>query len=424
MTRIFTAADNRGELLREYWRVRFATESLVEPLEPEDMVVQAMPEASPTKWHLAHTTWFFEQMVLVRSGTPYVVFDDRYHALFNSYYESLGDPYPRERRGLLSRPTVRDILEYRRHVDEALIELLETASNALVEEVAPTVTIGLHHEQQHQELLLMDLKLVLARNPLRPAYLDRPRASFRPVPPLKWGAFEGGRVEVGASAGGFAFDNERPRHAVLLAPFELAPRPVTNGEYRTFMADDGYRRPELWLAEGWDLVQREGWRAPLYWEGDATRWRMMTLGGLRDVDPSEPVSHVSYYEADAYATWSGYRLPTEQEWEHAAREASAAGTFLEDGDYHPAPLRAAPADGKLGQLLGDVWEWTASPYVPYPGYRPFEGELAEYNGKFMVNQMVLRGGCCVTPRQHLRPTYRNFYYPHQRWMFAGLRLAR
>ena len=229
---------------------------------------------------------------------------------------------------------------------------------------------------------------------------------------------------MGCAGRGFAFDNERPRHGVFLRPFELAPRPVTNGEYRTFMADGGYRRPEFWLADGWDLVQREGWRAPLYWEEDKGRWRMMTLGGLRDVDPGEPVCHVSYYEADAYATWSGYRLPTEQEWEHAAQEHSVAGTFLEDAAFHPVALRSAPADGALGQLFGDVWEWTTSPYAPYPGYEPFEGELGEYNGKFMVNQMVLRGGCCVTPQQHLRPTYRNFYYPRQRWMFGGFRLAR
>jgi ergothioneine biosynthesis protein EgtB len=280
----------------------------------------------------------------------------------------------------------------------------------------------LHHEQQHQELLLMDVKNVLAHNPLRPAYRE---ASRRPSDPtaVEWQAFEGGRVEVGAAARGFAFDNERPRHDALLAPFELASRPVTAGEWRAFMADGGYRRSELWLADGWDLVQREGWCSPLYWQRDGRDWSVMTLGGLRELDPAEPVCHVSYYEADAYATWAGRRLPTELEWEHAAGGYDVAGTFLESGEHHPLPAGGSPRGQVLRQLFGDVWEWTASAYAPYPGYRPFEGELGEYNGKFMVNQMVLRGGCCATPKSHVRRTYRNFYYPHQRWMFAGVRLA-
>lgn len=430
MTRTTSTTHEREELLRAYRETRSTTESLVEPLEPEDMVVQTMPDASPTKWHLAHTTWFFETLVLERSGEPYSTFDERYPQLFNSYYESLGNPYPREQRGLLSRPTVDEVLAYRRHVDKAMVELLSTAPEATVAEVAPTLTIGLNHEQQHQELLLMDVKQVLARNPLRPAYRSQSPTSPRPVPPMEWGTFEGGLVQVGASPDGFAYDNECPRHTVFLEPFELAPRPVTNGEYRTFMADGGYQRPELWLADGWARVQQENWRAPLYWEETAGRWRIMTLGGLRDVNPSEPVCHISYYEADAYATWSGYRLPTEHEWEHAATSSglstpsSPPGSFLENGTHHPTALRTAPAPGSLGQLFGDVWEWTSSAYAPYPKYQPFEGELVEYNGKFMANQLVLRGGCCITPKQHLRPTYRNFYYPHQRWMFSGLRLAR
>ncbi len=415
--------ERREQLLGAYREVRSTTEGLIEPLEIEDMVVQAMPDASPTKWHLAHTSWFFETLVLGRV-TGYEPFDPRYAELFNSYYESLGEPYPRDSRGLLSRPTVSEVLDYRRHVDQGMAEVLESCGGERFEELAPIVTIGLNHEQQHQELLLMDVKQVLARNPLRPAYRKLARGSSACVPPMEWQAFEGGLVRVGNSAPGFAYDNEGPAHTVYLRPFELAPRPVTNGEYRAFIADGGYRRPELWLSDGWSLVQREGWQAPLYWETDGARWRVMTLGGLREVVAGEPVCHVSFYEADAYARWSGYRLPSEHEWEHAAGEPTSPGTLLEDGRFHPSALHAAPSPGKLAQLIGDVWEWTSSPYVAYPGYRPFEGSLGEYNGKFMANQMVLRGGSCVTPKRHVRPTYRNFYYPHQRWMFAGFRLAR
>ena len=454
-----THALQGNELLRSYESVRATTDALSAPLEPEDMVVQSMPDVSPTKWHLAHVTWFFETLVLARSGSPYSVHHEGYHELFNSYYESLGDPYPRDRRGLLSRPTVKEVRAYRRHVDAAMGELLEASSDESLDELAPTITIGMHHEQQHQELLLMDIKNVLAQNPLRPAYkkearraaqgapsdLLTPRGPAAPkvlghptrpsgsVAPVEWRAFAGGVIELGAGTPGashvptgehFTYDNERPRHRVLLQPFELASRPVTAGEYVAFMEDGGYERPELWLADGWDRVQRDGWRAPLYWQEDGGGWNVMTLGGLAPLDPDEPVCHVSYYEAEAYARWAGCRLPTEGEWEHAARSAAVPGTLLESGACHPRPLREAPADGALAQMFGDVWEWTSSSYAPYPDYEPFRGELGEYNGKFMINQMVLRGGCCVTPRSHLRSTYRNFYYPHQRWMFAGIRLAR
>ena len=421
MTNLLTLTPRREELLDAYRRVRGVTEALIEPLEPEDMVVQSMPDVSPTKWHLAHTSWFFETLVLARSGRPYTSFHPHYHALFNSYYESLGDPYPRARRGLLSRPTVDEVRAYRRHVDQALVELMEEAPEELLEPLAPVLAIGLQHEEQHQELLLMDVKHVLAQNPLRPAY-RRTRARTRAAASQAWIPFEGGEVEVGTSTGGF--DNEGPRHTVVLRPFELARRPVTCGEYLAFMADEGYRRPELWLADGWSRVQEEDWRAPLYWEQDGQRWRVTTLGGLRDVEPDEPVCHVSYYEAQAYAAWSGQRLPSELEWEHAGGTASVHGALLEDGALHPVGPADPGPDGEPVQILGDVWEWTESPYGPYPGYVPFEGELGEYNGKFMVNQLVLRGGCCVTPRRHIRTTYRNFYYPHQRWMFAGIRLAR
>jgi ergothioneine biosynthesis protein EgtB len=424
MTTSIAVAPERRKLLRAYETVRSTTEALCEPLEAEDMVVQTMPDVSPTKWHLAHVTWFFETLALERSGAAYARYDDRFDALFNSYYQSLGDPYPRPDRGLLSRPTVEQVRAYRRHVDDAMGELLEEGPDEAVRKVAPVVTVGLNHEQQHQELLLMDVKNVLARNPLRPAYRARPRRRSSWTTPVEWRPFEGGQVEVGSEAGGFTFDNERPRHTVFLEPFELASRPVTAGEYRAFMADGGYERHDLWLADGWDRAQREGWRAPLYWEEDGGSWRVMTLSGMHDVDPGEPVCHVSLYEADAYARWAGCRLPTEFEWEHAAGGHAVVGTFLESGEHHPRPMGSPPEPDELAQLFGDVWEWTASPYAPYPGYEPFEGELGEYNGKFMINQMVLRGGCCVTPERHLRRTYRNFYYPHQRWMFAGFRLAR
>ncbi len=424
--------QGRDELLRSYGKVRATTMALCEPLEPEDMVVQTMPDVSPTKWHLAHVTWFFEAFVLARSRSSYAPFDDRYHALFNSYYQSIGDPYPRDGRGLLSRPTVEEVRAYRQHVDEAITDLVAGGSDEVLESITPVVAVGLQHEQQHQELLLMDIKNVFARNPLRPTYYSAPRRGDPAGTAMTWTPHEGGQVEVGSSSNEFAFDNEKPRHTVFLEPFELAVRLTTAEEYQAFMQEGGYERPELWLADGWERVQREGWRAPLYWqagndgggsrEGDDS-WQVMTLGGLRPVDPQEPVCHVSYYEADAFARWAGCRLPTEFEWEHAARGHEIAGTFLESADFHPQPLGSSTR-GQLAQLFGDVWEWTSSSYAPYPGYEPFAGSLGEYNGKFMVNQMVLRGGSCVTPESHMRRTYRNFYYPHQRWMFAGVRLAR
>jgi ergothioneine biosynthesis protein EgtB len=414
-------SGNRERLLAAYREVRARTMALVEGLAVEDMVVQTMLEASPTRWHLAHTSWFFEEFVL---GAGYRSPEPLYRFLFNSYYEGAGPRWPRGQRGLLSRPTVAEVRAYRAHVDRAMEAFLAGGPGAEVEEKAPAVEVGLHHEEQHQELILTDVKTVLCGNPLSPVYRPRLPGEAGETPPLRFVEFPGGAVEVGHDGVGFAFDNERPRHRVWLEPFALADRPVTAGEYLEFIGDGGYRRPDLWLSDGWAAVQSGGWEAPLYWEREEGGWFQRTLAGRRPVDPREPVCHVSYYEADAYARWAGARLPREEEWEAAAGRAAPGGTFLEAGAFHPLPVAAPPAPGTLARLFGDVWEWTASPYVPYPGFRPWNGTLGEYNGKFMCNQLVLRGGSCVTPAGHLRPTYRNFFGPGARWQFTGIRLAR
>ena len=410
-------------LLASYREIRGRTAALVEGLAVEDMVVQTMLEASPTKWHLAHTSWFFETFVL---GPGYRSPHPAYAELFNSYYEGAGPRWPRERRGLLSRPTVAEVLAYRNHVDRAMEAFLALGPREVVAERAAVVEVGLHHEEQHQELLLTDVKTVLCGNPLAPVY--RPGRIFPSgeTPPLRFVRFPGGPEEIGHAGPGFAFDNERPRHRVWLEPFELGDRLVTAGEYLAFLEDDGYRRPELWLADGWAAAQAGRWAAPLYWEQDDGEWFQATLAGRRPVDPREPVCHVSYYEADAYARWAHARLPNEAEWEVAAARATPGdgGTFLEAGSFHPRALSAGPAPGTLAQLFGDTWEWTGSPYVGYPGFQPWSGTLGEYNGKFMCNQLVLRGGSCVTPARHIRPTYRNFFEPAARWQFTGIRLAR
>jgi ergothioneine biosynthesis protein EgtB len=417
-----------------YRTVRDRTEALAAPLGPEDQVVQSMPDASPTKWHRAHTTWFFEEFVLgPHAGRPPV--DPAYRFLFNSYYEAVGPRQPRAARGLITRPTVAEVGAYRAAVDDAMQELLDGDPAPAVAEL---VELGLHHEQQHQELLLGDAKHLLAQNPLRPAYHAVDHVPT-PVDVLGWGWVEhpGGIVAVGHDGRGFTFDNELPRHDVLLPPFALADRSVTAGEWRSFMADGGYRRPELWLSDGWHAVQDQGWEAPLHWEPSADRgageWDLFTLGGLRPVDPSEPVVHVSYYEADAYARWAGHRLPTEQEWEAIAHPmasefADCVGAFVDDhladgSAIHPRPAGAHRPGGPPRQLFGDVWEWTASAYLPYPGFSPAPGAVGEYNGKFMSGQHVLRGGSCATPAGHLRTTYRNFFPPAARWAFSGVRLA-
>ena len=406
------------ELHPTYSAVRAATEALCSGLAVEDYVAQSMPDASPLKWHLAHTSWFFETFVLA-SRAGHRPFDPHYGLLFNSYYEAVGERWTRAARGLLTRPTVAEVLRYRRHVDGQMRELLPAL--AADDALAPVVELGLHHEQQHQELILTDVKHLLALNPLAPIYRDL-RADDSAAPPLRWLELGGGVREIGDAGVGFAFDNERPRHPELVPPFAVASRLVTAGEYAAFLADGGYDRAELWLSDGWATVQRDGWRAPLYWRREGERWSHFTLGGRRPIADGEPVCHLSFYEADAYARWAGARLPTEFEWETAARELplAASGSFVEGGRFHPA---AARGDG-LEQMFGECWQWTASAYAPYRGYRPLAGALGEYNGKFMCNQLVLRGGSCATPRSHLRVTYRNFFPPDARWQFSGLRLAR
>ncbi|PZV03953.1 MAG: ergothioneine biosynthesis protein EgtB [Leptolyngbya sp.] len=415
--------------IARYRAVRRLSEALCQPLEIEDYGVQAMADVSPPKWHLAHTTWFFETFLLRPYLEGYQEFHPGYGYLFNSYYEAVGDRHPRPQRGLLSRPTVAEVYEYRAHVDAAMERLLgdgqgtaRKGDRADHPAVAELTTLGLHHEQQHQELLLTDLKYNLAINPLRPAYRqDVAVAQCACSTPLEFVEFSGGLYNIGHQAAGFAFDNEGPTHPVYLQNFALANRPVTNGEYLEFIADQGYQTAAHWLAEGWATVQSEGWQAPLYWEQRDGQWWIFTLGGLQPVNPMEPVCHLSYFEADAFATWRGCRLPTEAEWEVAASGVAVKGNLLIADHLHPQP---ASASQKLQQLYGDVWEWTQSAYLPYPGFRPAPGAVGEYNGKFMCNQMVLRGGSCVTPPGHIRPSYRNFFPPSARWQFSGLRLVK
>ena len=418
-------------LAEAYAAVRRLTEALAAPLSPEDQVVQSMPDASPAKWHLAHTTWFFETFLLLPYLPGWRVFDERWGFLFNSYYEAVGARHPRPQRGLLTRPSVAEVARYRAAVDVAMAELLSAPARRDCPDVAALVRLGINHEQQHQELLLTDILHAFSCNPLRPSYrsfhADPPLAAAPSAAPLAFVAFPGGLREIGADGRSFAFDNESPCHTVYLRPFRLAERPVSNGDWLAFIDGGGYLRPELWLSDGWATVQAEAWRAPLYWQRDGDAWSAMTLAGPQPLDPAAPVCHVSFYEADAYARWMGKRLPSEAEWEFAAGRVSAAGNLLDAGAPQRSPLRPLPGpaagSGKLRQLFGDVWEWTQSPYAPYPGFRPAAGAVGEYNGKFMCNQMVLRGGSCVTPAGHVRASYRNFFYPHQRWQFAGLRLA-
>ncbi len=407
-------------LAHRYAAIRRQTESLAERLSPEDCALQSMPDASPVKWHLAHVTWFFETFVLAEFVPGYAAFDPAFRVLFNSYYHGIGERHPRPERGLISRPDLGTVRAYRAHVDAALGELLTDLSPA----AAARVELGLNHEQQHQELILTDVKHLLSKNPVRPVYHPRwPLAPVKPQP-LTWHEYDGGVTSIGHAGDGFAFDNEAPAHRVFIEPFALASRPVTHGEFARFIADGGYRRPELWLSLGWDTVTARGWECPLYWEREGVKWRTFTLHGMVDIDANTPVCHLSFFEADAYARWAGARLPTEFEWEIAACCAPVAGNFLEAGALHPLPQHGQARAQHPAQLFGDVWEWTRSDYAPYPGYRPAAGAVGEYNGKFMCGQYVLRGGSCATPMPHIRPTYRNFFPPDARWQFSGLRLAR
>jgi ergothioneine biosynthesis protein EgtB len=405
--------DNRFRL------VRAATLALSEPLCAEDYVVQSMPDASPAKWHLAHTTWFFEEFVLQRAVPGYKFHDEQFRYLFNSYYNTVGPMHSRPQRGLLSRPTVEQVLAYRARIDERMHALLRR--DDLAPEILNVITLGLNHEQQHQELLLTDLKHLFSCNPLLPAYARAGAThASQPSPALSFKSFDGGLIEIGHAGNGFSFDNELPRHRTYTQPFRLANRAVTNGEYLEFIRAGGYENPVHWLSDGWATIQSEGWRRPIYWSPSLDA--EFTLTGLRELNPGSPVCHLSYYEADAFAHWAGARLPTETEWELAANEAPVRGNFVENRRWHPDPA-PSKSDSPLLQMFGDVWEWTQSAYAPYPGFTPAKGALGEYNGKFMVNQLVLRGGSCATPASHIRASYRNFFNPAARWQFTGLRLA-
>ena len=423
---------------KRFCAVRGHTENLIEPLSAEDCQIQSMPDASPAKWHLAHLTWFFETFLLERFEAGFKPFDNSFRVLFNSYYNGVGDKSPRHQRGLISRPSLEQVLRYRAQVDQRMLQTIARvqAHHSPLEQQAfdALLTLGLHHEQQHQELLLTDIKHALSLNPGSPAYARRwPLAGIDPQP-VRWLPYAGGLQEHGFDAGqdgAFAFDNETPRHRIHVAPFELASRLVTNGEMIAFIEDKGYQRPQHWLSMGWDWVQAGQHALPLYWQASddtgKTTYQNFTLQGLVDIDPNTPVCHLSYFEADALARWSGARLPTEFEWELAARSLPPStlpsGNFVENAAYHPLPLQEDKPSQPM-QMFGDVWEWTQSNYNPYPGYQPLEGLVGEYNGKFMCNQFILRGGSCATPQSHVRASYRNFFPPDARWQFSGLRLAR
>ncbi|MGQ0558737.1 MAG: ergothioneine biosynthesis protein EgtB [Sphingosinicella sp.] len=412
-----TRAQSSDSLAELYAAVRALSLDLASPLSDADATIQPMPDASPAKWHLAHTSWFFESFVLRDHLPGYQPYDQDWAYLFNSYYEGEGARLPRARRGMLSRPSLAEIVNYRRIVDEHLLAGIARLPAGLIE-------LGLNHEQQHQELMLMDMLATMAENPLRPAIWPAERDGEDPgsTASCSWREFPGGIAEIGHDGAGFAFDCEGPRHRIFLRPYTLAEQPVNNGEWQQFIDDGGYRDPALWLADGWAWVQENAIQAPLYWHRGNDGWSRFGLDGMRPLAPGAPVCHVSYFEAEAYARWAGGRLPTEAEWEHAAAAFDPdAGHQLDQA--RPVQPAATPGEG-IRDLFGNVWEWTSSAFCPYPGFRPAEGTIGEYNGKFMASQMVLRGGSCATPRGHVRPSYRNFFYPHQRWMFAGARLAR
>ncbi len=419
-----TSLISNRAFVERYQAVRQLSEQLCKPLATEDYVIQSMPDASPTKWHLAHVTWFWETFLLSQAIPDYKSLHPQYAYLFNSYYNSLGERYSRPKRGMVTRPTVEETYQYRHYVDEQVVSLLAGLDERRLAELAPIITLGLNHEQQHQELIVTDIKHGLSYNPLHPIYVPRTATSVAQVQPLHWVSYPEGIKWIGHEGESFFFDNEEPRHRQFLEAFQLGSRLVTNGEYLEFIAEGGYKNPLLWLSDGWGTVQREGWNAPLYWEKQDGQWWAHTLNGFREIEKAEPVCHVSYYEADAYARWAGVRLPTEAEWEIAAQDVPVEGNFVESGRYHPAAQSEPTPDGKLAQMYGDVWEWTQSAYLAYPGYKPAPGAIGEYNGKFMCNQFVLRGGSCATALSHIRSTYRNFFPPDARWQFMGIRLAK
>jgi ergothioneine biosynthesis protein EgtB len=424
-SRLGSADSQTQGLLARFHEVRNLTTRLCDGLAAEDCVVQSMPEVSPTKWHLAHTTWFFETFILKKWMQGYCPEIPEYAYLFNSYYNAAGDMHRRDLRGLISRPTVEETRKYRSSIDSHMDTLVSDSDEKVLAKLEPLITLGIHHEQQHQELLLTDIKHVLAQNPLHPIY--RPRRidpHTNPIAPVKFNDFAEAIVEIGHDGSGFSYDNEGPRHRALVPAFSLGNRLITNGEYLQFINDNGYTRPEFWLSLGWTTVNEQHWEAPLYWTKHEGAWWNFTLSGFRPIDESEPVTHVSYLEADAFANWSGARLPTEFEWERAVANLPIDGNFVEAERFHPQILSLPPQDRQFAQIFGDVWEWTRSAYSPYPGYRAEPGALGEYNGKFMCNQYVLRGGSCATSRIHIRKTYRNFFQPDKRWQFTGIRLAR
>jgi ergothioneine biosynthesis protein EgtB len=418
-----SAAANADNIVVEYSTVRDFTESLCLPLEPDDFQIQTMPDVSPVKWHLAHVSWFFETFILQHFVTAYRPFHPQYGYIFNSYYETVGTHHPRPQRGLLNRPTLKEVYAYRAYVDQHMQALLESQHPQL-DEILLRTRLGINHEQQHQELILTDIKHVYAMNPLKPTYRQKTNSQTGKLSTLYWLGHAGGLVTTGNPGDEFCFDNEMPVHKTYLAPFRLASRLISNGEYIEFIADQGYAKTELWLSDAWSLLNTQQWQAPLYWEQRDGEWWHMTLHGMQPVELDAPVCHVSFFEADAYARWAGKRLPTEAEWEVFARDRAVTGNFCDSGKLHPVAATNSERDAPdVQQLYGDVWEWTQSPYAPYPGFKPLGGSLGEYNGKFMCSQFVLRGGSCVTPANHIRSTYRNFFYPKDRWQFSGIRLA-
>ena len=413
----------RDSLLKSYKKVRSFSHKLAKPLSTEDYVVQSMPDVSPTKWHLAHTSWFFEEFVLSKTVKKYRSLHPQYNFLFNSYYVQVGERHSRPKRGLISRPTVDEVYEYREYVDKNMLKLFKNLGDKEFAKIAPVIEIGIHHEQQHQELIVTDIKHVLSENPLFPVY-KKPaeKGKNKRSKSSSWVDFDGGLYSIGNGGDKFGYDNEFPVHKTYIEPFSLASRLVTNGEYIEFINDGGYSKAELWLSDGWNAVSTNNWNAPLYWMSNGKGHEHFSLGGLLKIDPDEPVCHLSFYEAEAFARWAGARLPSEFEWEVASAGLRVNGNFVEDGNFKP--VAAAENNGGLSQMYGDLWEWTRSPYSPYPGYNPPPGALGEYNGKFMCNQMVLRGGSCATSKTHIRNSYRNFFPPDSRWQFMGLRLAK